>query len=175
MAIANVTTKNEGITRAHCLWDHATSHFICNQVSNDNKQVWYGTEVMTISCRNLKAYLMLRNLQSLPQKKKKSPFKMTASRTRLKNTCKASCWGEEDKTVVRSSILFLATSNASFVCSAVKLCTGRSRWICWGRASFNSDSDTERAGVNIGAKLSLSRPGNRMPLDFKLWNRKTQP
>ena len=47
-----------------------------------------------------------------------------------KITFKASCWGEEDKTVVRSSILFLATSNASFVCSAVKLCTGRSRSIC---------------------------------------------
>lgn len=83
-------------------------------------------------------------------------------------TCKASCSGEEEKTVLRSSILFLATSNASFDCSGVKLCTGISSGICWERPASNSEAETERGGVKIGAKLSLSRPGNRIPLDLKL-------
>lgn len=39
------------------------------------------------------------------------------------NTSRASCWGDEDNTVERSSMQFLATSNASFVCSAEKLGT----------------------------------------------------
>ena len=39
---------------------------------------------------------------------------------RNKNTFKASCCGEDDKTVVRSSMLFRATSNVSLVCSGEK-------------------------------------------------------
>jgi len=34
--------------------------------------------------------------------------------------------------------------------------------------TYDSDSETERGGVNIGARLSSSRPGKRTPLDFKL-------
>lgn len=33
---------------------------------------------------------------------------------------------------------------------------------------YDSEGGMERGGVNIGAKLSESRPGNRIPLDFKL-------
>ena len=93
------------------------------------------------------------------------------------NTSRTSCWGDEDNTVERSSMLFLATSNASLVCSGVKLRTGISRWSCmscWSccaRLASTSGAETEREGVKIGAKLSLSRPGKRIPLDFKLYNR----
>lgn len=68
----------------------------------------------------------------------------------------------------RSSTLFLAISNASFDCSAEKTCAGISRLICSPRVTLDSEADTDLGGVKIGAKLSLSRPGNRMPLDLKL-------
>ena len=77
-----------------------------------------------------------------------------------------SCWGEDDKTVERSSILLRATFNASAVSSAEKLCTGISR--C-ARLASNSASDTERGGVKIDAKLSSSCPGKRISLDLKLF------
>lgn len=89
------------------------------------------------------------------------------------HTCNASCVGDEDKTVERSSTLFRETSNASFICSTEKLWMGASWWACSNPNSLSCDcvSETERGGVKIGAKLSLSRPGNRMPLDFKLYNK----
>lgn len=87
---------------------------------------------------------------------------------RNKNTFKASCCGEDDKTVVRSSMLFRATSNVSLVCSGEKRWTGISWWTSWARLAFDSEAETERGGVNIGAKLSLSRPGNLIPLDLRL-------
>ena len=90
------------------------------------------------------------------------------------HTSNASCGGEEDKTVERSSTLFRETSNASFICSTEKLWTGASWWACSNRDSLACDcvSETERGGVKIGAKLSSSRPGKRMPLDFKLYKKK---
>lgn len=82
------------------------------------------------------------------------------------DTCSTSCWGEDDKTVESRSMLFLATLNASFESSAKKPCTGT---LCCSRLALTSASGTERAGVNTGAKLSSSRPGNRIPLDLKLF------
>lgn len=35
-----------------------------------------------------------------------------------------------------------------------------------------SGSEDDRGGVKIGAKLSLSRPGKRIPLDFRLYGKK---
>lgn len=83
-------------------------------------------------------------------------------------TCKASCWGEDERTVERSSMLLRATSKASFVSSAVYVCTCTSSNACWEKFAATSASATERGGVNMGARLSLSRPGNRIPLDFRL-------
>lgn len=77
--------------------------------------------------------------------------------------------------MVRSSILFLATSNASLVCSADKVGGGgTSLCICCARVAFNSEAATDLGGVKMGARLSLSRPGKRTPLDLKLYNENTR-
>ena len=62
----------------------------------------------------------------------------------------------------RSSMLLRATSRASFESSADSSRGGRS-WVI-----VNGCSGTELGGVKIGARLSLSRPGKRIPRDFKL-------
>uniref|UniRef100_A0A8R7P8V0 Uncharacterized protein n=1 Tax=Triticum urartu TaxID=4572 RepID=A0A8R7P8V0_TRIUA len=67
-------------------------------------------------------------------------------------------------------MLLRATSKASFVSSAVYICICTSSKVCWVKFAPASASATERGGVNMGAKLSLSRPGNRTPLDFRLYS-----
>ena len=89
-------------------------------------------------------------------------------------TCRTSFWGEEDSTVERSSTLLRATSKASFTCTAgtvragTKLSSGISWYPSCAASEYDSASGTERGGVNIGARLSSSRPGKRIPLDLKL-------
>lgn len=70
--------------------------------------------------------------------------------------------------MARSSILFLATSSASSICSAVNVGMRISRCMSRARVKSGSESKTEAGGVKIGAKLSSSRPGKQMPLAFKL-------
>jgi hypothetical protein len=95
----------------------------------------------------------------------------------VKLTWRASCCGDDVRTVDKSSTLLRDTSNTSFVSSGLKPDWESPPASLKPKLSALKDPepsvadlDIDCGGVKIGAKLSVSRPGKTIPLDFKLCN-----
>jgi hypothetical protein len=72
------------------------------------------------------------------------------------------------RTVDRSSTLLCETSKISFASSGLIGASPPLSLLPTAPDPCVLDLDTDCGGVKIGAKLSRSRPGNLIPLDFRL-------